>query len=94
MRQTGVMDGFDVFGNVILCTPPDKAQRIHERLASDVDLTQGVAFGACRLPNDAGLIYKVLGRDSAQVKEKVREFWAVAREEITGATIPAPHFWR
>ncbi len=26
MRQTGVMDSFDVFGNVILCTPKDKAE--------------------------------------------------------------------
>lgn len=94
MRQTGVMDRFDVFGNVILCTPPDKADRIHERVGAEVDLAEGVAFGACRLPNNAGLIYKVLGRDSAQVKAKVRDFWAVAREEITGAAIPAPHFWR
>ena len=29
MRQTGVMDSFDVFGNVILCTPKDNADRIH-----------------------------------------------------------------
>ena len=49
-----------------------------------------MAFGACRLPNDAGLIFKVLGRETAQVKAKVREFWAVAREEITGAAIPPP----
>jgi urease accessory protein len=46
------------------------------------------------LPNDAGLIYKVLGRETAQVKAKVREFWAIARREITGAEIPAPFFWR
>ena len=94
MRQTGVMDGFDVFGNVILCTPPDTADRIHARVDADVDLEHGVAFGACRLPNDAGLIYKVLGRETAQVKAKVREFWAVAREEITGAAIPPPFLWR
>ena len=94
MRQTGVMDGFDVFGNVILCTPTDAADRIHARVGADVDLGQGLAFGACRLPNDAGLIYKVLGRETAQVRAKVREFWAVAREEITGATIPPPFFWR
>ena len=94
MRQAGVMDGFDVFGNVILCTPVDTADRIHARVAADVDLEQGVAFGACRLPNDAGLIYKVLGRETAQVRDKVREFWAVAREEITGAAIPPPFFWR
>ena len=94
VRQTGVMDGFDVFGNVILLTPADAADRIHARVDADVDLKDGVAFGACRLPNDAGLIYKVLGRETAQVKAKVREFWGVVREEVTGAAIPAPFFWR
>jgi urease accessory protein len=94
MRQTGVMDAFDVFGNVILCTPAETADRIHARTGAEVDLEQGVAFGACRLPNDAGLVYKVLGRETAQVKAKVREFWNVAREEITGAGIPPPFFWQ
>jgi urease accessory protein len=94
MRQTGVMDGFDVFGNVILCTPADVAERVHARTEARVDLDEGVAFGACRLPNDAGLIYKILGRETAQVAAKVRDFWAVAREEITGAAIPPPYLWR
>lgn len=94
MRQTGVMDAFDVLGNVILCTPPDTAARVHARVDAGVDLDEGVAFGACRLPNDAGLIYKVLGRETAQVRAKVREFWAVAREEVAGATIPPPFLWR
>jgi urease accessory protein len=94
MRQAGVMDGFDVFGNVILCTPPDCAERVLAQVGAEVDREQGVAYGACRLPNDAGLIYKVLGRETAQAKAKVREFWAIARREITGAEIPAPFFWR
>jgi urease accessory protein len=46
MRQTGVMDSFDVLGNVILCAPKDKADRIHERMEADVDLARGLAFGA------------------------------------------------
>jgi urease accessory protein len=94
VRQSGVMDGFDVFGNVILCTPTDVADRVHARLPAEVDLDEGIAFGACRLPNEAGLIYKVLGRETAQVRAKVREFWEVARHEITGAAIPPPFFWR
>jgi urease accessory protein len=94
MRQSGVMEGFEVLGNVILCTPADKAERIHARVGAEVDLEQGVAFGACRLPNDAGLVYKVLGRETAQVKARVRDFWEVARQEITGAEIPPPFFWR
>ncbi|MDA9528043.1 MULTISPECIES: urease accessory protein UreD [unclassified Bradyrhizobium] len=94
MRQTGVMDAFDVFANVILCVPKDKAERIHERAGADVDLVNNLAFGACRLPNDAGLVFKVLGRETAQVKAKVREFWAVVREEIIGAALPPPYLWR
>jgi urease accessory protein len=94
MRQTGVMDSFDVFGNVILCTPKDKADRIYQCVGADVDLARGVAFGACRLPNDAGLIYKVLGRETTQVKAKVREFWGIARKEVKGAGLPPPFLWR
>jgi urease accessory protein len=94
MRQTGVMDSFDVFGNVILLTPKEGADRVHARVEADVDHANGVAFGACRLPNDAGLVFKVLGRETAQVKAKVREFWGIAREEIAGTAIPPPFFWR
>ena len=94
MRQTGVMDSFDVFGNVILCTPKDKAEQIHARVQADVDLARGVAWGACRLPNDAGLIFKVVGRECAQVKTKIREFWGLVRKEVTGADLPQPYLWR
>jgi urease accessory protein len=94
MRQTGVMDSFDVFANVILCTPKDKADRIYERMEADVDLAEGIAYGACPLPNDAGLVYKILGRETAQVKAKVREFWGVVRREVTGAGLPPPFLWR
>ena len=94
MRQTGVMDSFDVFGNVILCAPKEKAERIYARAPADVDLSRGVACGACRLPNDAGLIFKVVGRECAQVKTKVREFWGLVRKEVTGADLPQPFLWR
>lgn len=94
MRQTGVMDSFDVLANVMVCTPKDKADRIHAQVEADVDEARGLAFGACRLPNDAGLIYKVLGRETAPVKAKVREFWGVVRREATGCGLPPPFLWR
>jgi urease accessory protein len=94
MRQTGVMNAFDVLANVILCTPRDKAERVHKRMEARVNLSEGLAFGTCRLPNDAGLIFKVLGRETAQVKAKVREFWGVVREEVSGAALPPPYLWR
>jgi urease accessory protein len=92
--ETGVMDVFDVCGNVVLCTPKDKVDRIQERGEADVDLANGMAFGACRLLNDAGLIYKVLGRETVRVKAKIREFWSIVRKEVTGANPSAPFMWR
>ena len=94
VRQTGVMGSFDVLGNVVLLTPKDVAERVHARIEAEVDLTQGLAFGSCRLPNEAGLIFKALGRETAQVKAKVREFWTIAREEATGAGLQPQFFWR
>jgi urease accessory protein len=94
VRQTGVMGSFDVLGNVVLLTPKEIADRVHARIGAEVDLSADVAFGACRLPNDAGLIFKALGRETAQVRAKVREFWAVAREEAAGAALQPQFFWR
>jgi urease accessory protein len=94
MRQTGVMGPFDVFGNVLVCTPKQKAERIWRRTSAEVDMAGGLAFGACRLPNNVGLIFKVLGCETAPVKEKVREFWSIVREEVTGARVPLPFLWR
>ncbi|MCC6611437.1 MAG: urease accessory protein UreD [Burkholderiales bacterium] len=94
VRQTGVMDSFDVLGNVVLLAPKDVAERVYARVGAEVDLAEGVAFGACRLPNDAGLVFKALARETAQVRAKVREFWTAAREEATGSAIPPPFFWR
>ena len=94
VRQTGVMGSFDVLGNVVLLAPKEVADRVHARIEAEVDLAADVAYGACRLPNDAGLIFKALGRETAQVRAKVREFWAVAREEATGAVLPPQFFWR
>lgn len=94
LRQTGVMDGFDVFANVLLLTPPEHAERVLARTDAVVDHAAGVAYGACRLPNDAGVIFKVLARETAQAKAQVREFWATAREAVTGVALSPPFFWR
>jgi len=94
LRQTGVMGPFDVLANVVLLTPKENADRVEARIDARIDLQQGLAFGACRLPNDAGLIFKVLARETAQAKGKVRDFWGIVREEITGTTLSPPFFWR
>ncbi len=94
LDAVGVMQGFDLFGNVILLTPQKHHDRIMARLPAQFCPADAIASGVSRLPNQAGLIFKVLGNDSATVKHEIREFWRISREEILGITLPAPFLWR
>ncbi|MFN3888866.1 MAG: urease accessory protein UreD [Beijerinckiaceae bacterium] len=94
VRQTGVMRSLDVFGNVVLCAPVEKTERIYAAVENCIDVAAGIACGVSRLPNGAGLIFKVLGRETEIVRAKVREFVALARREITGRNMRSRYFWR
>ncbi|WP_229402312.1 urease accessory protein UreD [Micromonospora okii] len=96
VARLGVMERFHVFGNVVLLTDPERAARVHERTAADPvwDEETPLATAVSRLPNDAGLIFKVLGRETEPVRAAVRAFCVVAREEATGCTFPPAFSWR
>ncbi|MBV4411722.1 urease accessory protein UreD [Enterobacteriaceae bacterium YMB-R22] len=94
LNTPAVMGPFDVFGNVILLTPACHHQRIIDRITPLYDEAAGLACGVSRLPNECGLIFKALGKESPQVKAAIRLFWRIAREEILGITLPAPFIWR
>ncbi|MCH5233414.1 MAG: urease accessory protein UreD [Muribaculaceae bacterium] len=93
-RNLGVMGTFDVFANVIVMTPPDKAREIYDRTEVFFDKTNKIAAGITRLPNDAGLLYKVLGMEPGPVKKLVRAFCSIVRMAVKGKKVPAEFPWR
>jgi urease accessory protein len=93
VRQTGVMGGFDIVANVILVTPPRHAATIFEQVASGANADAGCMAGPSRLPNDAGLSYKVLGMETEPVEAKVHAFWDLVRREVAGVPAPAARPW-
>ena len=94
IRRNGVMNTFDVFANVLFLTPKKHADIIFARVASEANLGEQLAAGVSYLPNNAGLIYKVLGMESEPVKLKVREFWKLVRQEVAGKLVPDEFIWR
>lgn len=94
VRRPAIMGGFDVFANVLLLTPKAHADRIFEQTQAVMNHEEQWAAGASRLPNDAGLVYKVLGMEREPVQAIVREFWSVVRQEVVGAEVPPPFAWR
>lgn len=95
VARTGVMDHFHIFGNVVLLTSPERAARVFDRTSTPVwDEETPLASAVSRLPNDAGLIFKVLGQETEPVRAAVRAFCVAAREEVTGRTFPPAFSWR
>jgi len=90
----GAMNGYDVFANAIVLTPPAEAQRIYARTEAFIDPQRRTAAGITRLPNDCGLLYKVLGDETEPVKRLVRAFCSTVREEVKQRPLPEEFPWR
>lgn len=94
IRSIGVMDGFDVFANVIVATPKEKAAAIYSRTEPFIDFEKKLACGVTWLPNEAGLLFKVLGIEPGPVKKIVRAFCSTVRMAIKGRPFPEEFPWR
>jgi len=94
VATVAVMGGYEVFANVLLLAPRDTARRVFDATPAEFDATARCAGGACRLPHDAGLVYKVVGMDRETVQARVRRFWASARDAVKGCPLAPPFLWR
>ena len=93
-RQLGIMGQYDVFSNVIVLAPKDKADEIYAQTNPFIDRENRVACGITHLPNDAGLLFKVLGMEPGPVKKIVRDFLATFRKVVKGKELPEEFPWR
>lgn len=93
-RLLGVMGGYDVFANVVVITPKDKADDIYAKVHPFIDRERRIAIGITHLPNEAGLLFKVLGMEPGPVKAEVRKFCSTVRQVVKGKKLPEEFPWR
>lgn len=94
LRRVGVMDFFDVFANVIVLAPEEKAEMIYCNTEPFLDRENRLACGITRLPNGAGLLFKALGMEPGPVKALVRQFCSTVRQAIKCKPLPREFPWR
>ena len=94
IRDTGVMADYDIFANEIVVTPEDTAAKIYNATTPYIDRERHVAAGITHLPNGAGLLFKVLGKETGPVKAAVREFCSTVRMAVKGRPLPPEFPWR
>ena len=94
LRDIGMMGQYDVFANVIVLTPPDKAAAVYDATEPFIDSRRKLAAGITHLPNGAGLLFKVLGMEPGPVKAVVREFCSRVRLAVKHRPLPQEFPWR
>ncbi|AMO24053.1 urease accessory protein UreD [Ramlibacter solisilvae] len=94
VRNIGVMGNFNVFGSVVLLTPREHAAAIQQTMGAQWSRAGEWADGASRLPNDAGLVYRVVAADTQTARERIRAFWKLVRLQVAGCPVANPFPWR
>ena len=94
IRDIGVMHGFDIFANVLVMTPKENIGPIYDATEPFYDADNRIAAGITHLPNNAGLLFKVLGMETGPVKRVVREFCSKVRTQVKGRPLPQEFPWR
>lgn len=94
LRNIGVMHYYDVFANVLIMTPEDKAKEVYDQINPFIDKENRIALGITHLPSKAGLLVKVLGMEPGPVKKLVREVCSKVREAVKGVPMMEEFPWR
>jgi urease accessory protein len=93
-QQLGVVADYDVVGSVLLLTPMEHARIVERQTASFIDTKQRLVAGVTYLPNDCGLLYRILGDDTGRVKRLIRQFCSQVRMQLKGRPLFEEFPWR
>lgn len=94
VRSIGMMHHYDVFANAIVLTPPQDAMQIYAQTQAFINSNPHLAVGISHLPNECGLILKVLGEETQPIKKIIREFASIVRMQIKGKPLPEEFIWK
>ncbi len=94
LQSIGVMADFDIFASVLLLAPPEVFEEVYAATGAFVAADGSLAAAVTRLPSECGLLYRVLGCDTADVKRQVRAFASTVRMAVKGVPLPPEFPWR
>jgi urease accessory protein len=92
IRNIGMMHNYKIFAGIVVMTPPNLANTIYE--LTNACINPDIAIGVSRLPNDAGLIFRILGNSVETVKKEVRGICALVRKVVKRRKFPSEFPWR
>ena len=88
----GAMGRYEIFATALILTPHTVAEHIYQLIAATAD--RDMAVGVSHLPNGCGLICRILGSESGEVKRRLRSICSTVREQVKARPMPDEFPWR
>jgi len=82
MKVKGILGKYDIVGTVYILTKKEKLQKLEKMINEKIEF---VTSGTSILPNESGIIVKILSNSTEEVYEKIYEIVKITRKEIIGA---------
>ena len=92
IHSCAVLGGYEIFASVLMLVPRALVSQLYDELQPAV--SDELALGVHLLPNDAGVVCRILGRDTMVVKMEVRRLCAHLRRLVKGCDMPKEFPWK
>ena len=85
LKNSGVLENFDVVGTVYILAPANHIKELNSLINSMIESYPKVYGGATILPNNSGVMVRLLGPFASDVRDVIIEVVRITRKEILHA---------
>lgn len=82
IRTFGIMNNYDILGNIYILIPKLHILEIQNRINKVLDSSNSVVGGCSKLPDDNGLVIRVLGNLVSDIKNVIYSILGIVRKQI------------
>ena len=85
IKDFGILEGFDVIGTVYILTEEKYIRRLNDQINSTIESFPKIYGGATILPNNSGVMVRLLGPFASDIRDIIYEIVRISRKAILNA---------
>lgn len=85
IKDFGILEGFDVIGTVYILTEEKYVRRLNDQINSTIESLPKIYGGATILPNNSGVMVRLLGPFANDIRDIIYEIVRISRKAILNA---------
>jgi urease accessory protein len=85
IKDFGILEGFDVIGSVYILAEEKYIRRLTEQINSAIETLPKIYGGATILPNNSGVMVRLLGPIASDIRDIIYEIVRISRKVILNA---------